>query len=558
MTFRVYPDPPERPLSVAAGATSAPVPIEELVGSGPGGATMFIRFAVIDADCTPPASPAPTVLLIADGSEFQVTSVDSVDPTPVAAGGAAFATIFPPGPAGRGVYRLDVFKQTTTPIAWQLRFRNNHTATQRLTWVVADQAAETRQPWIDLPEAASVEFTPGEPATTAIRAANLGTGPLTISDRAGSSPGPGFALTAVPAAISPNACADLQVSFTAPDTLATSAAAVYAAVYAATSNDTTAQQTPGHNRRVSLNATTRTGTIILLEQRGAGHIELFEVHPITGARTRLAFRTPFVLPTAVTVEADGNILVVDPELFGGAGGVVRVDPATGHQAKVSSGQMFVRPNGVAIEADNTIVVTDETAFDGKGGVIRVDLATGAQIALSRGGEVLVNPVAVAVEADGTILLLARTPDGAGGVFRVHPRTGGQTMLSVLSFSAAFGVAVEANGTILVARHVHGAGGGFTFSEGSVVRIEPNTGQQSTLTSGDSLHPVGLAVERDGRILIVDDGAFGPRGVIRVDPVSGQRTKLSPADTPGPQPPLSVTDRIAVLPAVRQPTSNRGK
>jgi hypothetical protein len=37
MTFRVYPDPPERPLSVAPGATSPPVSIEELVGSGPGG-----------------------------------------------------------------------------------------------------------------------------------------------------------------------------------------------------------------------------------------------------------------------------------------------------------------------------------------------------------------------------------------------------------------------------------------------------------------------------------------------------------------------------------------
>jgi sugar lactone lactonase YvrE len=537
MTFRVYPEPPERPLSVAPGATSAPVPIEELVGSGPGGATMFIRFAVIGADCGPPPSTDPTVVLVSGGSEHPVTSVDGVDPTPVAAGDAAFASVFPPGPAGRGVFRLELFKATQQPIAWQIRFRNNDpSATQRYTWVVADQAAETRQPWIDLPEAASVEFTPGEPATTAIRVANLGTGPLTIGDPQGFSPGPGFALANVPGAISPSACAALQVRFTAA-----APAAPSSAVYTATSNDTTARQTPGHNHRVALTATKKglpPGTILVLffsfsETGGEDQVAgVIQVDPATGEQTLLLSLPPSeesASSNGVTVDANGDILVAAQRQL------IRVDPATGDQTLVASGNMLRNVKGIALEADGKILVV------AAGRVIRVDPATGAQTVVSPSFSPT-TPHGLAVEAGGSILVgTARLVSAPSKVIRVDPATGVQTLAASLDQfeDDPFGVALEANGRILVTSRVIG-----------LVRVDPVTAAQTVVSAIP--HPTAVAVEPDGKILV---GAVlstaGVGSVIRVDPRTGAQSTVCSLSTT----PVQTLLGIAVVPPL--PASPQG-
>jgi DNA-binding beta-propeller fold protein YncE len=100
----------------------------------------------------------------------------------------------------------------------------------------------------------------------------------------------------------------------------------------------------------------------------------------------------FVDPRGLAVEADGNILIADPDAFDGGGGVIRVNPETGTQTKVSSGNMFVAPLGVAVEADGNILVVDSEAFSGNGGVIRVNPQTGTQTKVSSGG----GPAGVAV------------------------------------------------------------------------------------------------------------------------------------------------------------------
>ena len=63
----------------------------------------------------------------------------------------------------------------------------------------------------------------------------------------------------------------------------------------------------------------------------------------------------------------GDIVVLDREAFGFAGGVFRIDPVSGAQTTVSSGGSFVAPFGVALEADNDILVADSEAFGGSGG-----------------------------------------------------------------------------------------------------------------------------------------------------------------------------------------------
>jgi NHL repeat len=62
----------------------------------------------------------------------------------------------------------------------------------------------------------------------------------------------------------------------------------------------------------------------------------------------------------------------------------------------------------------------------------------------------------------------------------------------------------------------------------VIRVNPTTGAQATVSSGGSfVDPSGIAVEADGDILVADANAFGGGGgVIRVDPATGAQTTVS--------------------------------
>src|SRR5687767_7040259 len=100
-------------------------------------------------------------------------------------------------------------------------------------------------------------------------------------------------------------------------------------------------------------------------------------------RTVLAvFSVLLLASTAVWSQTinPGDILVVDPNSFGGVGAVFRVDPITGIQTVISSGGFFQEPVAIGIEADGNIVVTDRTGM-----VIRVNPETGDQTVLSAGG-----------------------------------------------------------------------------------------------------------------------------------------------------------------------------
>jgi hypothetical protein len=63
----------------------------------------------------------------------------------------------------------------------------------------------------------------------------------------------------------------------------------------------------------------------------------------------------------------------------------------------------------------------------------------------------------------------------------------------------------------------------------VIRVDPATGAQTTVSSGGSFDaPSGIALEADGDILVADVQAFADflGGVIRVDPATGAQTTVS--------------------------------
>lgn len=80
-------------------------------------------------------------------------------------------------------------------------------------------------------------------------------------------------------------------------------------------------------------------------------------------------------------------------------------------------------------------------------------------------------------------------------------------------------------------------GEFGLAHGGLIRVDPVSGAQSTVTHtgpGDMLaNPVALVVGRDGSIYVADSEAFGGQGgIVRVDPVTGTQTAIARSDRTG--------------------------
>jgi len=146
-------------------------------------------------------------------------------------------------------------------------------------------------------------------------------------------------------------------------------------------------------------------------------------------------------------------------------------------------------------------------------VIHRDSSTGDLSIVSSGG-FFSNPFGIALTANGAILVADR---GRRAVILVDPVTGLQSIFSSGGFfSAPNGIAVEANGDILVADDGLG-----------VIRLDRVTGDQTLVSSGGFLvRPTGIAVEANGDILVADAPNFGSGGVFRVNPVTGDQTLVS--------------------------------
>jgi sugar lactone lactonase YvrE len=263
----------------------------------------------------------------------------------------------------------------------------------------------------------------------------------------------------------------------------------------------------------------------------------------------------FAPPASAALKA-GDILVVDPDVPPVSTALLfQVDPDSGARTVVADFGAG-NPTSVAAEQDGDVLVTDTAAgTDPSGGTnewgalfrLTPDPATGT---LTRtvltdfgvGPSTGRNPRAVAVEADGRILVL----NGNGGtaeralLVRVDQDTGARAVVSDFGSDAQGalgveprGVAVEADGRIVVIDAQAGTSG-----QGQLVRVDPRTGARTILSNFGSganpgSNPTAVAVEGSGQILVSDEGhpSTTPLGLLfRVDPQTGVRTVLSDFNT----------------------------
>ena len=244
---------------------------------------------------------------------------------------------------------------------------------------------------------------------------------------------------------------------------------------------------------------------------------------------------------------EGNIIVVDPNAYGGDGGLIAVDPQSGAQSILSNAQtsaqdLYRDPTGIAFSPDGSIIVADPLAFGGSGGLIRVDPNTGQQTPLSNNdisfANLFVDPVGVAVAPSGALMVAdAGAAGGSGAVIAVDAGSGQQALISSNASSSLdffvdpFGITVERSGTVLVADPETPAP--VSGTEGAIIAVDPVTGAQKLVTSNDNSQadlfadPRGIAVETPGTLLTANTSTDpASTGVVLVSRASGQQYGLA--------------------------------
>jgi DNA-binding beta-propeller fold protein YncE len=267
---------------------------------------------------------------------------------------------------------------------------------------------------------------------------------------------------------------------------------------------------------------------------------ILRTDPASGSLVEVSRNGPqgtlFQRPYDLAVEPDGNLVVADigvPNRTDGA--VIRVDPLTGRQSLVSSGGEFFDPAGIAVAPDGQIYVVDNRAPDNDGAVIRVDPRTGAQtLVTERSGEPgrreLDLPFGIAVERDGNLVVSNRVSPGPipvpchalGKVVRVNPLTGVQDVVGNAGHIAwPLGLAVSSGGDIVVANECGGNGG--------LILLDRLGRGQVLITSNSSQDVLGtperVALDPGGALLVSDFnvGTDKEGGIVRVDPETGAQS-----------------------------------
>jgi hypothetical protein len=176
-------------------------------------------------------------------------------------------------------------------------------------------------------------------------------------------------------------------------------------------------------------------------------------------------------------------------------------------------------------------------------VLRANPATGALTEISRNGargDLFRHPYDIAVAADGSLLVADmgayatptdRTPDGR--IIRVDPVTGQQSLVTSGNLLVdPAGLAIAPGGLIYVIENVG------TIGQPGVVSVDPATGAQTLVTQGGQLcYPFGIAVHPNGSLLVTDYGDFSDGttvincthdfgALVKVDPVTKGQSILS--------------------------------
>lgn len=226
---------------------------------------------------------------------------------------------------------------------------------------------------------------------------------------------------------------------------------------------------------------------------------------------------------AVTLE-HGDILVV-------AGNrVVHVAASDSQQTSLVEFPDYIGIQGIAVSPLGEVYVTDCCGGAGQPGrILAVDPVAGSYVILAEGG-VLGHPTDVALLPDGDLAVAdVGALGGVGAILRIGPKSGTQDVLaSSPAFSKLSALAPGAPGELFFLDS-GGAAGGMDLPN-AVYRLDLNT-LDTTLVSRGGLLQHGLFLTYAEGFLYLPEGGVGPGGgtIVRLDPSSGAQTVIASGD-----------------------------
>jgi len=194
---------------------------------------------------------------------------------------------------------------------------------------------------------------------------------------------------------------------------------------------------------------------------------IFRVDPITGDQTVLSSGGLLnYFPEQIVIDSSGNLIVAVPWR-----GIVHVDTTTGAQTLILGASPFQQVyTGVALDRNGDIIVADLV----NNLLLKIDSATGLHSVLATG---LFAPRRIAISDRGEIFVT-----NGERVFRVDPDTGQWTVVATLP--SCFGIAIDANGDLIIAIDV----------PGQVVKVDPLSGASEIVSAGGYFeNPSGVAI-----------------------------------------------------------------
>jgi len=215
--------------------------------------------------------------------------------------------------------------------------------------------------------------------------------------------------------------------------------------------------------------------------------------------------------TPVTPARGAALVSGDMVVASQTGGKVYVVKPSGGVSLVSSGGLLNNPSHVIID-NQGIIFTAERTGGTSPAIVRIDPATGGQT-LVTSGQSLDVPVALAFDQSNNLVVGNRNEQ----LFRVNPQTGAQTAITVLGGVRSIqDVEVDPQGRMVVVD-----AGIFNGGLGKIVRFDPATGLQTTISQGDQLfNPSDLLIRPSGDYVVTNRLANGTSQILQIDPVSG--------------------------------------
>lgn len=259
-----------------------------------------------------------------------------------------------------------------------------------------------------------------------------------------------------------------------------------------------------------------TGQLLVADSGSAGGV--FRVTIASGLQARLA-----TIVGARGIVVRGGLIYVSTPI---GNEILRIDESQTptEVLSISSTGFFSTLGGLAVEANGDLLVAD---FDGE--IIRIDpdqidnLFPDANQSLVSDDVLLVNARDVAVGLDGTIYA---SDSGAanGTVFEIDSSTGVATALSTPLGGTGSAVGLAATRRGLQEGDIVVANTGSFASQGAVVLIDPDTGDQVRLASIPAVK--GITIESPTQLVVSAGGGTVTGRVIRVDLATGEETLLS--------------------------------